>query len=402
MNGGNGSPSSRPSWRASHSPAATVTAIAAKAAAGTRRAGAVIRRPSPGGRTSRGAPPSSRSRSGLPSSPHGASCRRRAAARPPAGLRLRVARRAPAGGRARLVAAPRRGARRGGSWASASSPRASSRIPAPGSSPSGSASPASSSWSRGRPGRSSGACRCRSRRGISGSTASAVLVPAEDADELLSVGIPGGSVTSAPTGREPHDAAAAGERVFVADEFAHRLTVLEDGEPVTTIGTALQPGGVTPLDEGRQVAVVSVRERVVETFDASTGERTGRAPAGVGPTHAVSDRRQLPVRHRHDRRRAARLPPAARARADPPLPAARLAVRDRDRQRAPPHVRHPDRAQPADRADGRRPPEPRRAATRRRSSRTRSRSTRRRDASSVTGKVDGVLQLLDPDRERTR
>ena len=115
-----------------------------------------------------------------------------------------------------------------------------------------------------------------------------VLVPAED-DELLRVSVLDGRVASAPTGREPHDAAAASGRVFVADELADTLTVLENGRPRQTIVTALQPGGVTPLDRGRQVAVVSVRERVVETFDATTGERTGRAPAGVGPTHAVSD-----------------------------------------------------------------------------------------------------------------
>jgi hypothetical protein len=45
----------------------------------------------------------------------------------------------------------------------------------------------------------------------------------------------------------------------------------------------------TRLDRGRQVAVVSGRERVVEVFDVATGARTGRAPAGVGPTHVVSD-----------------------------------------------------------------------------------------------------------------
>ena len=61
-----------------------------------------------------------------------------------------------------------------------------------------------------------------------------MLVPAEDADALLRVALPGGALTRAPTGREPHDAAAAGGRVFVADEFAHTLTVLEDGRPVAT------------------------------------------------------------------------------------------------------------------------------------------------------------------------
>jgi hypothetical protein len=116
-----------------------------------------------------------------------------------------------------------------------------------------------------------------------------VLVPAEDADLLLRVELPDGDLSSAPTGRGPHDAAEAGGRIFVADESADELTVLARSRPAAGIATALQPGSVTSLDHGRQVAVVSLRERVVETFDARSGERTGRATAGVGPTHAVSD-----------------------------------------------------------------------------------------------------------------
>jgi DNA-binding beta-propeller fold protein YncE len=52
---------------------------------------------------------------------------------------------------------------------------------------------------------------------------------------------------------------------------------------------ARQPGGLAPLHEGRQVAVVSVRERVLELYDARTLRRIGRVPAGVGPTHVVTD-----------------------------------------------------------------------------------------------------------------
>jgi DNA-binding beta-propeller fold protein YncE len=116
-----------------------------------------------------------------------------------------------------------------------------------------------------------------------------VLVPAEDADALLRVRLPGGAVSSAATGREPHDAAAAGNRVFVADEFANALAVLEGERTVARLRTALQPGGVTPVEHATRVATVAVRERVVELFDVATGQRAGRADAGVGPTHAVSD-----------------------------------------------------------------------------------------------------------------
>jgi DNA-binding beta-propeller fold protein YncE len=228
-----------------------------------------------------------------------------------------------------------------------------------------------------------------------------VLVPAEDADALLQVDLPGGRQTRVPTGREPHDAAAAGDRVFVADELAHTLTVLEGGEPITTIDTALQPGGVTALDEGRQVAVVSVRERVVETFDASSGERTGRAPAGVGPTHAVSDRGNylfvtdttggaLLVYH---------LRPKLELIRRYPLPGSPYGIAI-DNRRQLMFVTQTARNQLTQLTVGGRPSLVRRYAT------PRQPNTVAVDEASgrvfVTGKVDGVLQLLDPDRERAR
>jgi len=119
-----------------------------------------------------------------------------------------------------------------------------------------------------------------------------VLVPAEDADALVRVRFADGASTRAPTGREPHDAAAAAGRTFVADEFANRLTVLRGDRPERPIPTAVQPGGVTPV-LGGGIAVVAVRGRVVELFDAATGKRIDSAPAGVGPTHAVADANRL-------------------------------------------------------------------------------------------------------------
>ncbi len=53
------------------------------------------------------------------------------------------------------------------------------------------------------------------------------------------------------------------------------------------------PRRQAPVEAGRQVAVVAPRARVVETFDARTHERVGRAPAGVGPTQVASNGRQL-------------------------------------------------------------------------------------------------------------
>ena len=228
-----------------------------------------------------------------------------------------------------------------------------------------------------------------------------VLVPAEDADALLRVALPGGAFDRAPTGREPHDAAAAGGRVFVADEFAHRLTVLAGDRVVARIRTALQPGGVTPLDHGRQVAVVAVKERVVETYDVATGERTGRAAAGVGPTHAVSDGGNylfvadtdggaLLVYHLRPRLELIRRYP---------LPGSPYGIAiDHRRHRL--FVTQTARNQLTELSAGGRPSLVRRYPT------PQQPNTVAVDEATgrvfVTGKVDGVLQLLDPGRERSR
>ena len=228
-----------------------------------------------------------------------------------------------------------------------------------------------------------------------------VLVPAEDADELLRVALPSGAITGAPTGREPHDVAAAGDRLFVADEFAHTLTVLDGERPISRLRVALQPGGVTPLDRGRQVAVVSVRERVVEVFDVATGRRTGRAPAGVGPTHAVSDNGNylfvadtaggaLLVYHLRPRLELIRRYP---------LPGSPYGIAiDNRRHRM--FVTQTARNQLTELVVGGRPSLVGRYAT------PRQPNTVAVDEATgrvfVTGKADGVVQLLDPERERTR
>jgi DNA-binding beta-propeller fold protein YncE len=114
-----------------------------------------------------------------------------------------------------------------------------------------------------------------------------VLAPAERADELVRIALPGGAADAVAVGVFPHDAAAAGSRVFAGDERGNTLSVV-DGLDVRRIRVATQPGGVAASDNGRTVAVVSVRERVLEVFDSGTLERLGRVPAGAGPTHVVS------------------------------------------------------------------------------------------------------------------
>lgn len=113
-----------------------------------------------------------------------------------------------------------------------------------------------------------------------------VLVPAERANELVRVPLPRGPISRARVGTFPHDASAEGGRVFVADERADSLSVLEGRRTVATLDAPVQPGGLASAD-GR-VAVVAVRERALEVFDARSLRSLGKAPAGVGPTHVVT------------------------------------------------------------------------------------------------------------------
>jgi DNA-binding beta-propeller fold protein YncE len=113
-----------------------------------------------------------------------------------------------------------------------------------------------------------------------------VLVPTERGDALSRVALPGGAIDTVPVGAFPHDAVEAGGRIWAADEHGNTVSVVE-GDDVRRIDVATQPGGVAAVDRGRRVAVVSVRERVLELYDSDTLERVGRAPAGAGPTHVV-------------------------------------------------------------------------------------------------------------------
>jgi DNA-binding beta-propeller fold protein YncE len=113
-----------------------------------------------------------------------------------------------------------------------------------------------------------------------------VLVPVEGADRLVAVSPRSGRVVGdSPVGKAPHDAAAAASAWFVGDEGGNRVSVLRQGSPGDSFAVATQPGGVVGI--GSDVAVVSVRERRLELYDAHTLRRIGSAPAGVGPTHVA-------------------------------------------------------------------------------------------------------------------
>jgi DNA-binding beta-propeller fold protein YncE len=118
------------------------------------------------------------------------------------------------------------------------------------------------------------------------------VVPAETADRLIVVGPDGARRADVTVGAHPHDAAVAAGRIFVGDEHANTLSVF-DGPPGArahaTVRVATQPGGVASVASGRAIAVVSVRERVLELYDARTLHRVARVGAGIGPTHVVGD-----------------------------------------------------------------------------------------------------------------
>ena len=118
-----------------------------------------------------------------------------------------------------------------------------------------------------------------------------VLVPAEDANRLVVVSLPDGSVTtSVPVGKQPHDAApAGGGRTAVGNEFSGTVSIVVGDRVERTITGLVQPGGVVDAGvvDGRPVeAVVDVHTYQVSTYDPLTGKRLARKGAGAGPTHA--------------------------------------------------------------------------------------------------------------------
>lgn len=116
-----------------------------------------------------------------------------------------------------------------------------------------------------------------------------VLIPAERANELVQVSLPGAEIVArTPVGDFPHGAAAARNgRIFVINELESTVSVIENERVIQTLETLLQPGGIAATGEGL-VGVVGVRGLGLEVFDASTLESVGRIDAGEGPTHAVA------------------------------------------------------------------------------------------------------------------
>lgn len=113
-----------------------------------------------------------------------------------------------------------------------------------------------------------------------------VLVPCQDADELLQVSLaPGVDPVITRVQSHPHDAASVGRLTVVGNEFGHSLSVISMAHVVRTINGVGQPGGVVAV--GDLVAAIDVERFRVSTYDPATGRRVSSIDAGAGPTHGA-------------------------------------------------------------------------------------------------------------------
>ena len=113
-----------------------------------------------------------------------------------------------------------------------------------------------------------------------------VLVPVEQADELVEAGLSRAGTTSISVGDHPHDAVAVGDRIFVGNEFSDDITVVDRGRATARIDAPVQPGGLAATDG--YLVVVAVAERVLAVYDATTLAKVAELDAGLGPTHVAA------------------------------------------------------------------------------------------------------------------
>ena len=113
------------------------------------------------------------------------------------------------------------------------------------------------------------------------------LVPAEASSAVAFVDEPTGSVAAiVATGRMPHDLVDVDGTVFVGNEHDSTVTVIRQQRVIATIPVAEQPGGLTVV--GPDVAVVSVRARRLQLFDATSLRLVASVPIQGGPSHVAA------------------------------------------------------------------------------------------------------------------
>ena len=218
-------------------------------------------------------------------------------------------------------------------------------------------------------------------------------MPAEGADVLVEVALPGGATRSARVGDQPHDAAFLEGRAYAIDELGSTISAVQRGRRVAQAPVDVQPGGVAAV--GGRLAVISVQAYTVELFDPRRLVGLGSRNAGSWADTRGRGRRRPPVRRRHPRRRADHLPdPSAPALGAPPA-ASRLALRAGRGPRARARVGDSRRAQRARRGRRGRPA----AAAAQAADGAPAQLGRRRPAHGPgrrASRTDGTLQIIEP------
>jgi hypothetical protein len=113
-----------------------------------------------------------------------------------------------------------------------------------------------------------------------------VLAPIEYRDRLLRIELPSGRTSIVTVGDFPHDAAAAGGRIFVSDEGGDTISVVAGNRVEATLPSPEQPGGIAAA--GKTVAVVAVAAREIAFIDATTLQPVATLAGGAGPSHVVA------------------------------------------------------------------------------------------------------------------
>ena len=162
-----------------------------------------------------------------------------------------------------------------------------------------------------------------------------VLVPAEPRTSSPVSRLPAGTVSTAPTGRQPHDAARAGGprlRGRRARREPERRSRARAGSRGSTPRSS--PAASRRATAARRSRSSPSARRELELFDARTPAPHRRRARRHRPDARRLRRRRPPLRRRHEGGRAARVPHRPGAAPHAPLPARRLPVRHRLRPRA--------------------------------------------------------------------
>jgi DNA-binding beta-propeller fold protein YncE len=115
-----------------------------------------------------------------------------------------------------------------------------------------------------------------------------VLLPAENNGTVYELSLPSGRVVRTTTVlKQPHNAAVVGKNIWVADELAPAISVINPlGRVIATLHGPVQPGGV--VTAAGTVGVTDVRGARLYFYDANTFAAEGSVALGTGPTHAIA------------------------------------------------------------------------------------------------------------------